>query len=81
VEEHPLLHRREGIRVLDSPAPGEGALERLAVNSVGGQIEWSDCARQRYTRITGLADRLDRYRQLGDGRVPEEVHGFKSQVG
>ena len=81
VEEHSFLHRREGIRVLDSPAAGEGALDRLAVNSTGDQIERSDGARQRFARITGLADRLGRYRKLGDGRVPEEVRGFKGQVG
>ena len=35
VEEHTFLDRGKGIRVLDSPAAGEGALDRIAVNSTG----------------------------------------------
>ena len=79
VEEHPLLHRREGIHVLDSPASGEGALHRLAVNSSGVRSNGAT-ARVNDSLEPGLADRLGRYRQLGDGRVPEQVRGFKSQV-
>src|SRR5271157_3112970 len=81
VEEHTFLHRCEGIRVLNSALAGAGALDRIAVDSTGDQLEWSDIAHRRFGRITGLADRLGRYRKLGDGRVPEKVRGFKGQVG
>ena len=42
MEEHPFLHRREGIQILDAPVVRERALDRLEVDARGSQLERSD---------------------------------------
>ena len=49
MEEHPFLHRREGIQILDAAAVCERAINRLEVDALGSKLETERLADAEFT--------------------------------
>src|SRR5262249_50655093 len=80
VEEHSLLHRRERIEVLDSPAVGERPLHTLEVNFIRDELERSNRASSRAAVLRAFHSRIGRRREFGDGRESEQVGRADAQT-
>ena len=80
VEEHPFLHRREGIQILDAPF----VRERSRTTPRGRRrLEPVQTERRDVLDVSlefaSLRRRFGRRRKLGDVRVPEQVRGVEGQ--
>ena len=80
VEEHPVLHRRERIEILDAAAVRESGSDRLEVDALGSQLERRRRGRRTSARALLIRARSGRRRQVGDVGAAEELGRVQLQT-